>query len=131
MGSMGSMGSVGSRGSRGSRVRFFGMALLAATTAACAARTTPVVASPGSPAPAPAVTPAAASVELPEGPGRQILRNACVSCHSLTEVTKFRGFYTRAQWRDIVLTMVDYGAPVNEKEVEVLSTYLVESLGKK
>jgi hypothetical protein len=54
-----------------------------------------------------------------------------VSCHSLTEVTKFRGFYTRAQWRDIVLTMVDYGAPVNEKEVEVLSTYLAESLGKK
>lgn len=126
------MGSMGSTGSGGSWVRFAGMALLATTAAACGPKTTPVVAGPSSPAPAPAApSVAAASVELPEGPGRQILRNACVSCHSLTEVTKFRGFYTRPQWRDIVLTMVDYGAPVNEKEVEVLSTYLAESLGKK
>ena len=125
------MGSMGSWGSKGSWVRFFGMALLGATTAACAPKTTPVVAAPNSPAPAPSTSVAAASVELPEGPGRQILRNACVSCHSLTEVTKFRGYYTRPQWRDIVLTMVDYGAPVTEKEVEVLSTYLAESLGKK
>ena len=108
------------------------MALLATTTAACGPKTTPVVARPISPAPAPAApSVTAASVELPEGPGRQILRNACVSCHSLTEVTKFRGFYTRPQWRDIVLTMVDYGAPVNDKDVEVLTTYLAESLGKK
>ena len=126
------MGSMGSGGSGGSWVRFCGMALLAATTAACAPKTAPVVASPQPATPAPA-TPsvAAASVELPEGAGRQILMRACVSCHNLTEVTKFRGFYTRPQWRDIVLTMVDYGAPVNEKDVEVLTTYLTESLGKK
>jgi len=99
----------------------------------CAPKTAPV-ASPASPAltPAPAATPvAAASVDLPEGPGRQILRTACVSCHSLTEVTKFRGFYTRPQWRDIVLTMVEYGAPVNDKDAEVLTNYLTENLGKK
>jgi len=70
-------------------------------------------------------------VDLPEGPGKQILNRACVSCHALTEVTKFRGFYTHPQWRDIVQTMFDYGAPVNDKEVEVLTTYLTESLGKK
>jgi len=45
-------------------------------------------------------------------------------------VTKFRGFYTRQQWHDIVLTMVDYGAPVSEKEAEVLTDYLTSSLGK-
>ena len=56
---------------------------------------------------------------------------ACVSCHNLREVTKFKGFYMRPQWRDIVQTMVDYGAGVNEKEVEVLSDYLTEHLGKK
>jgi len=46
-------------------------------------------------------------------------------------VTKFRGFYTRPQWRDIVLTMVDYGAGVGEKDVDVLTDYLTEQLGKK
>ncbi len=89
----------------------------------CASNVKPVA------TPAPAL--AAASVELPEGPGRQILRAACVSCHSLTEVTKFRGFYNRQQWRDIVLTMMDYGAPVNDKDAEVLTSYLTEALGKR
>jgi hypothetical protein len=46
-------------------------------------------------------------------------------------VTKFKGFYTRPQWRDIVQTMVDYGAGVNEKEIEALSDYLTAHLGKK
>ena len=70
-------------------------------------------------------------MELPDGAGKQILNRACVSCHNLTEVTKFRGFYTRPQWRDIVQTMVDYGAAVNDKDAEVLTTYLTETLGKK
>ena len=37
----------------------------------------------------------------------------------------------RQQWKDVVLTMVDYGAPVGEKDVEVLTDYLTENLGKK
>ncbi len=57
--------------------------------------------------------------------------DACTACHGLREVTKFRGYYTRPQWRDIVLTMVDYGAPVNDKQVEVLTDYLTAELGKK
>ena len=73
----------------------------------------------------------AVSEALPDGPGRQILMNACTSCHNLREVTKFKGFFVRAQWRDVVLTMMDYGAPVNEKEAEVLTDYLTSALGKK
>jgi mono/diheme cytochrome c family protein len=97
---------------------------------ACAPKTPPAaVATP--PAPAPASTAAAASNQLPDGAGRQILMSACVACHGLREVTKFRGFYTRQQWRDIVLTMVDYGAPVSEKDAEVLTDYLTANLGKK
>ena len=57
--------------------------------------------------------------------------SGCTGCHNLREVTKFRGFYVRAQWRDVVRTMMDYGAPVNEKEAEVLTDYLTEHLGKK
>ena len=96
---------------------------------ACAPKKAPATVA-SSPAPAPPVA-AADSDQLPDGAGRQILNRACVACHNLREVTKFRGFYARAQWRDIVLTMVDYGAPVGEKDVEVLTDYLTEHLGKK
>ena len=57
--------------------------------------------------------------------------SACVACHGLREVTKFRGFYTQQQWRDVVQTMVDYGAPVSDKDSEVLTDYLTANLGKK
>ena len=67
---------------------------------------------------------------LPDGAGKRILQVSCRSCHDLGEVTKFRGYYNRAQWRDIVVTMVQYGAEVEEKEVEVLTDYLVEHLGR-
>jgi cytochrome c5 len=109
---------------------WFAAALLACAVA-CAPRNAPVAAAPAPAAPAPAPAQAVAVDQLPEGAGRQILMRACTSCHNLREVTKFSGFYGREQWRDIVLTMMDYGAPVNAKEVEVLSDYLTQHLGKK
>jgi hypothetical protein len=74
---------------------------------------------------------AAPGDELPDGEGRKILTVACTGCHDLTEVTKLRGYYTRAQWRDVVVTMKEYGAAVDEKQVDVLADYLAQSLGKK
>jgi glucose/arabinose dehydrogenase len=107
----------------------------AATTAAPAppATATPPATAPVTPsAPVPQTTTAAAAEqELPDGKGKQILTAACTGCHDLREVTKFRGFYTRAQWRDIVVTMVEYGAPVVKTDVEVLADYLEQHLGKK
>jgi mono/diheme cytochrome c family protein len=73
---------------------------------------------------------AAPEDELPEGEGKKILVTSCTSCHDLSEVTKFRGYYDRKQWRDIVVTMMEYGAPVNEKQVDVLADYLTEHLGR-
>jgi len=69
--------------------------------------------------------------ELPDGEGKKILLSSCTSCHELTEVTKFRGYYNRDQWRDIVVTMMEYGAPVDSKQVEVLADYLAANLGKR
>lgn len=69
--------------------------------------------------------------DLPEGAGRTILQSSCTTCHDLDEVTKFKGFYTRAQWRDVVVTMVDYGAKVQPADIDVLADYLNEHLGKK
>ena len=81
---------------------------------------------------APALTGAAAQKDdLPDGDGKTILLTSCTTCHDLTEVTKLRGFYTRAQWRDVIVTMKEYGAMVDEKQVETLADYLGQNLGKK
>ena len=69
--------------------------------------------------------------DLPDGDGKKILQASCTACHDLTEVTKFKGFYTRDDWRDIVKTMVEYGAKVKESDVDVLVDYLAKNLGKK
>jgi hypothetical protein len=68
--------------------------------------------------------------DLPDGEGKKILQAQCTSCHELTEVTKFRGYYNRAQWRDIVVTMVEYGADLKKPEIETLADYLAQHLGK-
>jgi competence protein ComEA len=68
--------------------------------------------------------------DLPDGEGKKILLTSCTSCHELTEVTKFRGYYDRKQWRDIVVTMMEYGAPIDAKQVDVLADYLAANLGK-
>jgi cytochrome c5 len=85
---------------------------------------------PGSPAAA-RPTQAQTGDDLPEGDGKKILQASCTVCHDLTEVTKFKGFYTRDDWRDIVKTMIAYGATVKETDVEVLVEYLGKNLGKK
>jgi hypothetical protein len=74
---------------------------------------------------------AAPDDELPDGDGKKILLASCTTCHDLSEITKLRGYYTRMQWRDVVVTMKEYGAAVDEKQVEILADYLGQNLGKK
>ena len=69
--------------------------------------------------------------DLPDGDGKRILQASCTACHDLTEVTKFKGYYTRDDWRDIVKTMIAYGAQVKAGDVDVLVDYLTKNLGKK
>jgi hypothetical protein len=88
-----------------------------------------VAPAPGVSAPAPAIV-ATSGAELPPGPGKRILDTRCTSCHGLNEVTKFRGFYARPQWRDVVVTMVQYGVRLTPEDVEVLADYLTEHLGR-
>ena len=68
--------------------------------------------------------------ELPDGEGKKLLETRCSSCHELTEVTKFRGYYDRKQWRDIITTMVEYGADLKNPEADTLADYLAKHLGK-
>jgi cytochrome c5 len=74
---------------------------------------------------------AAPGDELPDGAGKKVLLRACTTCHDLDEVAKFKGYYTRAQWKDIVVTMKEYGAALDEGEVEPLAEYLFAAIGKK
>jgi len=83
------------------------------------------------PSSAPRAAAAAPADELPDGPGKKVLLRACTTCHDLEEVTKFKGYYTRAQWKDIVVTMREYGAALDDGEVEPLAEYLFAALGKK
>jgi cytochrome c5 len=80
--------------------------------------------------PAPRDDPKKSADELPDGEGKKILMAACSTCHGLEEVTKFRGYYTKDDWRDIVVTMVKYGAELKEGEREVLIDYLGLHLSK-
>ena len=96
-------------------------ALFAAGTVLAAA----IVVSPRSPR---AATP---GDELPDAPAKKVLLRACTMCHDLDEVTKFKGYYTRAQWKDIVVTMKEYGAALDDDEVEILSEYIWSAIGKK
>jgi cytochrome c5 len=74
---------------------------------------------------------AAPDDELPDAPGKTLLLRSCAYCHELTEITKFRGYYTRAQWRDVVVTMTQYGARLTADEIEVLTDYLTAQLGRR
>jgi cytochrome c5 len=80
---------------------------------------------------APGAAQATPGDELPDGDGKKILVAACTSCHDLGEVTKFRGYWEREQWRAAVVTMVEYGAPVEAPQIDVLADYLTEHLGKR
>ena len=74
--------------------------------------------------------PAPPEDELPAGDGKRILQASCTGCHELDEVTKFRGYYDRKAWADIVNTMIEYGATLEKGEDEVLIDYLTQHLGK-
>jgi mono/diheme cytochrome c family protein len=68
------------------------------------------------------------SNELPSGEGRVILETACAACHDWKDVTKFRG-YKPDEWADLVNTMVQYGAKLDEAQSKTLIEYLVKNLG--
>lgn len=97
----------------------------ATLTAAGIALAAAIVLSSGSP------RAAAPGDELPDAPAKKVLLRACTMCHDLDEVTKFKGYYTRAQWKDIVVTMKEYGAALEDSEVEPLTDYLFAAVGKK
>jgi hypothetical protein len=68
-------------------------------------------------------------IELPPGPGRDLLVDACLGCHDLGGIELFAAFYSREQWHELVTTMVAHGADLDSDEVDMLAGYLDEHYG--
>ena len=68
-------------------------------------------------------------IELPPGPGREILLADCLGCHDLGGLDLFANFYNREDWRALVLTMAAHGAAIDAREVEQLADYLALNFG--
>lgn len=64
---------------------------------------------------------------LPPGPGRALVRGACVQCHDLMLSVSQRK--TLSGWRRSVDRMARLGAKLNGGEMEVVAQYLARSFG--
>jgi competence ComEA-like helix-hairpin-helix protein len=63
--------------------------------------------------------------DLPEGPGKDLFKNVCSSCHSLDNATKKR--LSPADWKAIVNTMAARGAEATTAELDTITVYLAKN----
>jgi mono/diheme cytochrome c family protein len=68
---------------------------------------------------------------LPAGAGLEIISVVCTQCHGIDYITNAAGKLTRADWENALYDMIARGAPVEEKDREVLLEYLQENLAAK
>ena len=78
---------------------------------------------------------AAATIEAPallraypvQSEGQEILERACTICHDLGGVDEFQEAYDEGSLRELVATMVSYGAQITDEETDTLVAYLAGS----
>ena len=64
---------------------------------------------------------------IPDGPGKSIVLEVCTQCHDLTRVT--RTGHTPEEWQEILLTMLNEGAPLSDADFPVVLLYLARNFG--
>ena len=64
-------------------------------------------------------------VQLPEGPGKEMVSTTCSTCHALNFITNSFGF-TAAEWEDLIGTMVTLPAGQKTQIVNYLATNFPE-----
>jgi hypothetical protein len=69
----------------------------------------------------------AAAKPLPNGPGKVVMEQTCVGCHSLSVVTTKRA--TPAEWTSLVQLMVSHGATGSDRDIDTLTHYLAKNFG--
>jgi competence protein ComEA len=66
---------------------------------------------------------------FPEAPGREVFEAVCSACHMPTKVQDKQ--WTRAQWKDKVLEMLQEEPDVSDMEREQIVDYLSRNFAKK
>ena len=65
------------------------------------------------------------SIQLADGPGRELTSGACVTCHSLDYIPMNAPVMGRGAWEKTVHKMIDkYGAPIRHEDVDAIIAYL-------
>ena len=72
---------------------------------------------------------AMAQPQLPEGPGKAVIEQACFGCHEPARI--MNSGYNRQDWQNVVHMMLNVGAPVPPDQVAVLTDYLVKNFPEK
>ncbi|HMF79111.1 MAG TPA: helix-hairpin-helix domain-containing protein [Bryobacteraceae bacterium] len=67
--------------------------------------------------------------DLPDGPGKDVMKRMCNSCHGLEVVTGIRK--TRNRWANTVDVMVSRGAMGTDDEIDEVIDYLATHFGPK
>ena len=65
-------------------------------------------------------------VQMPEGPGREIVQANCTSCHALNQISNSAG-YTKEGWESLVSTMI----ALSKDQAGVVSGYLAANFPEK
>jgi hypothetical protein len=64
---------------------------------------------------------------IPDGPGKQIVLEVCTQCHDLTRIK--RTGHTPEEWQEILITMLNEGAPLSDADFPVVLLYLARNFG--
>jgi competence protein ComEA len=65
---------------------------------------------------------------LPDGPGKDVVAKACLSCHGAGNFRKKR--LAKDGWSEQVADMIDRGAQATDAQVDAVVQYLTENFGK-
>ena len=76
-----------------------------------------------------AISAAAQEASFPEAPGREVFQAVCSACHDPSHVLDKQ--WTRAEWKDKVLEMLQEEPDVTEKEREQIVDYLARNFTKR
>jgi mono/diheme cytochrome c family protein len=68
-----------------------------------------------------------ADVDLPQGPGKDILENNCEECHGVERIAGKA--WTKEKWRATVKDMVSRGAELKPEDIDTLVDYLSTYFG--
>jgi cytochrome c1 len=62
---------------------------------------------------------------LPDGPGKEVVLNVCTQCHDLQRVRRER--LSAEGWSEILLAMLNEGAPLTDKDFASVLRYLAKN----